>query len=98
MPTPCPWRAYARVHAFYQLCRFTSPPEPTRFIALQAPFVLAALVRPSAKATLIGSAWCTIAWHLPAVVDMDWWAMNTDAAVILALLLVSGGTPPSSRT
>lgn len=78
-------RAYALVHATYQLLRFTSPPQPAAFIALQAPFVLAALIAPS-RVTLTGSAIAnviTTMMHLPAVVDMDHWAMHTDIAVTL---------------
>jgi hypothetical protein len=87
-----PYRAYARVHAFYQLCRFTSPPQPLPVVAMQLPFVLAALIFPS-KATLIGSALAnivTIMLHIPAVVDMDHWAMYSD----LALLMMMGASVP----
>ena len=51
-------RSYARLHAVYQILRFISPPQPTSFIMLQMPFVLAALVAPS-KLTLvrIGHPW-----------------------------------------
>ena len=98
-PTRDPLRAYARVHAFYQLLRFTSPPQPVSFIAFQAPFVFAALAVPS-RALLAASAAAnvvTILVHLPAVVDMDHWALHTDVAVLLALLLVDGDAGFISR-
>ena len=85
--------AYARLHALYQLCRFVSPPQPTAFVIFQAPFVLAALVFPS-NSTLAGSALAnvlTILVHLPAVVDMDHWALHTDVG-LLALMAV-GASP-----
>lgn len=84
------YRACARVHAFYQLLRFTSPPQPNAAVLLQAPFVLAALLFPS-RATLAGSAAAnalTILAHLPAVVDMDHWALHTDVGLLA--LLASG--------
>ena len=92
-PAPCVGavRRFARIHAFYQLCRFTSPPQPTPIIAMQAPLVLAALLFPS-KATLVGSAMANVVvilMHLPAVVDMDHWALHTDVA-LLSLLASRG--------
>ena len=99
MPPPPPFpsprqpisvvNAYARIHATYQLLRFTSPPQPLLFVGLQLPAVAAALLYPSRR-TLFASALSnvlTILWHLPAVVDMDWWAMQTDLTVCAALLL-----------
>jgi hypothetical protein len=89
-------RAYARIHGAYQLLRFTSPPQPPAFILFQLPFVMAALVIPS-RLTLAGSALAnvlTIMLHLPAVVDMDHWAMHTDVAV-LTLLCLAGASGAS---
>ena len=87
------WRAYSRIHASYQLLRFTSPPQPPLAILCQLLFVLAALCKPS-PLTLAGSAMAnvlTILAHLPAVVDMDHWAMQTDLAVLCMLLVARPG-------
>lgn len=79
--------AYARVHAFYQITRWVSPPFPWTVVAIQAPFVLAALLCPS-RGTLRGCASIsalTVLFHLPAVVDMDHWSLHTDVALLFLL-------------
>ena len=82
------WASYARMYALYQVLRFLSPPQPRGWIMFQAPFVAMAGVRGERRwlcAACVANV-TTLLWHAPFLVDMDWWSMLTDVAV-----LCSGG-------
>ena len=92
---------YVFIHTTYQLLRFTSPPMAMHVIAVQLPLVIAQVLSVSVWTRASVSLFSTRTWlginafvnalivmyHLPAVVDMDWWMMQVDLMLVVALLV-----------
>ena len=91
-------QSFAVLHSLYALGRWVSPPVPLHVMALQSVPVIAALfpralrdrcgmsTRVVLGATLLANV-ILVAAHLPAVVDMDWWMMQVDLALLVGLVV-----------
>ena len=95
-------RAFAVLLSVYPpMAKWVSPPVSWYAIAWQSVPVLAALVLPCAwrrapmRAVLglfLVSNVLLVYMHLPSVVDMDWWMMQTDAALLAGLVVCTASS------
>ena len=90
-------RSFAVLLSVYAIGRWISPPVPLFAVAMQSLPVVASLVlaawRGSPARMVLGlfllSNVVLVYMHLPAVVDMDWWMMQVDMALLTGLVVCS---------